>query len=70
MTAVYVAHVRSAGIEAMAGSSLDEAYRNAHQGIQSPAVLQGAMQAFEASFTAVSGVVIALLFLLPWSFWC
>lgn len=62
MTAVYVAHVRSAGIEAMAGSSLDEAYRNAHQGIQSPAVLQGAMQAFEASFTAVSGVVIALLF--------
>lgn len=62
MTAVYVAHVRHGGIEAMAGSGLDEAYRNTQQGIQSPAVLQSAMQAFEASFAAVSGVVIALLF--------
>jgi DHA2 family multidrug resistance protein-like MFS transporter len=62
MTAVYVAHVRSNGIEAMAGSSLDEAYRNAQQSPSASAALQSAMHAFEASFTVVSSVVIALLF--------
>ena len=62
MTAIYVAHVRSAGIEAQAGSSLDEAYRYAQQSSDAAPVLQSAMQAFEASFTTVSSVVIALLF--------
>lgn len=64
MTAVYVSHVRSSGIEAAAGSSLDEAlaYTMKNDGLQ--AVLQGATQAFESAFSAVSSIVIAMLFAL------
>lgn len=61
MTAVYVAQVRSQGIEALVGNSLDEAYRSAQKNNFEPSVLQAAIQAFEASFMAVGGVVIALL---------
>jgi MFS transporter, DHA2 family, multidrug resistance protein len=64
MTAVYVSHVRNHGIDAMAGSSLDEALAYAMQHSESQAMLSRAMQAFESSFTAVSSIVIATLFVL------
>ena len=64
MTAVYVANARSSGIEAMAGSSLDEAYIHAQNHPEAQQALQVAIQAFDASFSAVSSVVIAMLFAL------
>lgn len=64
MTAVYVAHVSDSGIGAMAGSSLDEALVYALKHSESKAMLASAMQAFESSFTAVSSIVIAMLFVL------
>ncbi|MVW78365.1 MFS transporter [Bordetella sp. 02P26C-1] len=61
MTAVYVADVRNNGIDAMAGSSLDEALAYAMKHNESQAMLARAMHAFESSFTAVSSIVIATL---------
>lgn len=64
MTAVYVAQVRGNGIEAMAGSSLDEALAYVLKNDGAQVVLQGATQAFETAFNAVSNIVITILFAL------
>lgn len=64
MTAIYLAQASSNGIEVMAGSSLDEAHIYAQKHPEAQSVLQGAMQAFEVSFSTVTSVVIAMLFIL------
>lgn len=64
MTVVYVAQVRSQGIDALAGSSMDEALAYAMKNEGAQAVLDGATQAFEAAFQTVSSIVIAILFTL------
>lgn len=64
MTAIYVSQVRGDSIDAMAGSSLDEAHAYALKNDGARDVLQGAMHAFEVAFSTVSNAVIAILFAL------
>jgi DHA2 family multidrug resistance protein-like MFS transporter len=64
MTAVYVAHIRSHGIESAAGSSLDEALAYALKNDGASSIVHTATQAFESAFSTVSYIVIAILFAL------
>lgn len=72
MTAIYVARSQHLGVDFMAGSSLDEAHRYAQLHADAPqtqALLHSAMQAFEASFSGVSSVVVAMLLALSALVW-